>query len=116
MLHLYLDLVPDSYSATTSVIEHVQSDYVNSKGDIFEDLEKPVWAEMKKSDKLPDFSAIYIKIVNKLGKELFEEVLPDADISFSSCGDIYIDGTKITCAADFDDMVMKYEEEDEDED
>ena len=116
MIHLYLDLVPESYSSTMDIIEFAQRVYTPDQDDVLEDLESEVWAEMRKDDEMPDFSEIYIKVVNNRGLGLLQTILPDANIQFDTDGSITIDGSSIYDSSYLTDAVSQYREDNTDED
>lgn len=85
MLSFYLDLVPNDYNGL-EVARLAQENYAPSEYLLEDDIEELLWAEMKKSDTLPDFVDTYTGVVNKFCADLMSKVLPDADIRVDDGG------------------------------
>lgn len=124
MIHLYLDLVPTSFASTIEIIEAADARHMPDEPSTLANLEEAVWGVMRECETMPDFSSIYMKVVNDRGEDLLQSLMPHANVNFDSDGTITIDGAEIDSIEAFNDIydnyhaeqAQQYDEDEEDED
>lgn len=113
MLHIYLDLVPqttgDLLTLSTQVFNKHAPDDQNLEV-FLDDLEDKVWEVMRTHDQLPHIGNIYTDIVIEFCEMVMERVMPDADISVDA-DELSINNQSINGWHEFKAAYKAYEEE-----
>ncbi|MGP5059644.1 hypothetical protein ACTXIV_13175 [Psychrobacter celer] len=116
MLHLYLDLVPESVGNTLTLATELFNEYAHDNEDIanfennFEDI---VWERMKACDEMPHIGNIYTAVVVDYMQMCLDAILPDADTSVEEDASVSINGREIYNLSGFKRAYKDYLEEQE---
>lgn len=114
MLHIYLDLVPESVGKTLTLATELFNEYAHDNEDIanfennFEDI---VWERMKACDEMPHIANIYTSVVVDYMQMVLDAILPDADTSVEEDASVSINGRQIYKLSGFKQAYKDYLEE-----
>lgn len=116
MLHLYLDLVPESVGNTLTLATELFNKYAHDNQDIASfdnNFENIVWERMKACDELPNIGDIYTVVVIDYMQMCLDAILPDADTSVEEDASVSINNRTIYNLSGFERVYKEYLEEQE---